>query len=474
MNIINHDGQNNVSYLMKKVIVENDTILCISAATVFGLTDSGSKSYKDLASSWLEPIIDNILGFDTFWDLGLPKGVAEFLVFGLAHSAKPVDKLEVSVSVGSVSKQLSVFGDRVWTESGISAAKLFTKMPINYTNAFGGENYQLNPVGKGYWADIFNGILLPNIELPQQLITAKIDRPEIAGFEPYPISYPQRHFLNSFNLNADILKLESGVMPIHFNSAPIDQWVKGFFNGDEEIEIRNMHRELPIIHSRLPGIRFRAFAVRQNPGSEDMFLELETQADTLWLIPNMDCGILVFRATCPTSGIEADDIQCIYCVMEDLHDDPKPVQYYLDYVLSKFKMVQNNTKETDGIASISVEKSPIQPVNEEEWILELIRNAAKGLLPDKPGIDLHFREMLGRINEIITQFKITEYDIKKFIESRKQSGLPISPTEEEIIEDIREVWEKDPQIEASLRQKMEALKAVRLELLEQVGIHNRV
>lgn len=486
LNIITltHDDQNNLSYLLKKVIIDNNNILCINAAKIFGLTDSKSKNHQDSISHQLTPIINNILGFETFWDTGLPKGAAEFLVYGGAYSTKPVTRLDVSVCVGKASKQLSIFGDRIWTESEISEPMIFTTMPINYCNAFGGKSYELNPLGKGYATEIFTGMQLPNIELPNQLINSKSDKPDVAGFEPYSISHPYRNFSNPIDLTADIIKLETQVMPIHFNTAPIDQRLNGFFNGNETIEIKNMHHKMPIINSALPSIRFRAFAIQEETQSlTDMFLELETQTDTLWLLPNIDRGILIFRASCPISSIEANDIKHIYCAIEDLAEPPKPIQYYLERVLMISQLASDNqipSKKviaTDNVLSINPDDRDHNPDNQqvdnEELILELIRNAQKNtvLNDDSNG---QVNVMFGKLNDIINQFKITESDTKSFMKERQLAGLPPIPTEEEIIEDLREIWEKDPEIEAALHEKMQILKTLRAEIHKQKSIQNHL
>lgn len=374
---------------------------------------------------------------------------------------------------------------------------------INYNNAFGGQEYEQNPIGKGYVSDNFTGTKLPNIELPQQLITSTTDKPNIAGFEPYPPMWPQRN-LSTADVNASIIRLKDEVMPIHFNSAPIDQRLNGFFSGNEKIEIKNMHPRFPIINSELPGLRFRAFAVQQDTSGQDAFLEMSAQADTLWLLPNMECGILIFRAICPISNIEADDIKYIYCAMESIKENPKPAQYYLDSILSKNKLNSNhhittaNVPTADNIVSEPIannvdetmpqfsrdfnniqntvntktvehiEDLSDQTINEEEIILELIRNAQKGIVSNEAGLNPQIQEMLLKINEMITQFKLTESDTIELMEERKKSGLSAYPTEEEIIENFREVWEKDPKMEATLREKMQALKTLRFEMLERI------
>jgi hypothetical protein len=248
-------------------------------------------------------------------------------------------------------------------------------------------------------------------------------------------------------------------------------------------------------------MRLRIFALQTNLSGQDVFVEMVTQADTLWLLPNVDCGILVYRATCPIANIEASDIKCVYSVMEDLKSQPRDINYYLQNFLAQSTLAQNSKEaaptraqeleknvsdETlntnvklvnQDTSAVKMTNEPVVSddlkdiINDEDMILELIKNAEQGIISDNPNMNENFKQLLTKVNEIIAQFKLTTDGAKEFMEDRKKAGLPVYPTEEEVIENFREVWEKDPQMEADLRKKLDAQKMLRQQMLERIR-HN--
>src|SRR5687767_15679476 len=62
--------------------------------------------------------------------------------------------------------------------------------------------------------------------------------------------------------------------------APADQWLDGFFRGDEEVLLENMHPQRPRIEGRLPGLALRSFVTRKVAGgrSEEHTSELQSLA----------------------------------------------------------------------------------------------------------------------------------------------------------------------------------------------------
>lgn len=116
-----------------------------------------------------------------------------------APGDKPLQTLDVSVTVGQIQKTLLLFGDRYW-EKGIVGLKIsrpepFKTMPIIYERAYGGteasnekegkqEFEPRNPIGRGFAtnSDSLVGKLLPNIEEPNDLSHSWKSRPQPAGF----------------------------------------------------------------------------------------------------------------------------------------------------------------------------------------------------------------------------------------------------------------------------------------------------
>ncbi len=137
----------------------------------------------------------------------------EVILLGAAHAPQnEVREMIVSLQVGEIRRELLVFGDREWVDTGgeknISEPVPFTRMPLTYGNAFGGTSEiwidressidisePLNRAGKGMDPSQFLEQIkemlttpegypwysgkreLPNIEDPQNRITKWDDRP---------------------------------------------------------------------------------------------------------------------------------------------------------------------------------------------------------------------------------------------------------------------------------------------------------
>jgi len=120
------------------------------------------------------------------------KMASDVIVLGSAYApqGQALGELDVNVSVGQVSKKIRVYGDRVWQQGRISAPKPFKSMPMVYEKAFGGTyvvdhktqaSCMSNPLGCGFLGkrsiSEMDGMPLPNLEDPEQLIRKHTDQP---------------------------------------------------------------------------------------------------------------------------------------------------------------------------------------------------------------------------------------------------------------------------------------------------------
>lgn len=466
------------------MIVHNDkNILSISTAVLFSLNERMRSREALLNNEQLNLIIENVIGKNVFWDSQIPKSSGEFLVYGSAYSTQATRGLGVSVGVGDAFKILMIFGDRVWTQFGISEATPFKVIPINYNYAFGGHNYTLNPLGKGYASELEHLQQLPNIESPDRLIVTRNDTPDPAGFEPYPPEWHQRnqHFIEYANidLSQEIIYLPNSVKPEHFNTAPLDQRINGFFNGDERIEIKNMHPLIPTITSELPKIRLRQFIVQKNADNEEEFYELGVQNDTLSLLPNLEYGILTYRSTCNTMDVTANDISYLYSIIEPLDDEPKSIEYYFQSLVKNGTIKTEETSSIDSIESTNSEYN--QPtiseannnntINTEESVLEdiLTSNKIQGIdlsslaqqldntSDDAMGLNALGKHMIGEVQKMMQSFSLTENDINQYAKQREENGQLALPSESELIEQIQKLGIQNPELEQSIRNNMKTL-----------------
>jgi hypothetical protein len=180
-----------------------------------------------------------------------------------APGSKPLRRVEVAMTVGSLTKRLLVFGDRRW-ESGplgglsISSPEPFLKIPLTYERAFGGwdtrsedaSEHRLeprNPIGTGFATRREHLVdqLLPNVEDPRRPIGSWKDRPYPAGFgaiasywtprKEYAGTYDDRWMKERFPEWPEDFDIR------FFQTAPEDQQAPGFLRGGEPVELVNLH-----------------------------------------------------------------------------------------------------------------------------------------------------------------------------------------------------------------------------------------
>ncbi len=187
-----------------------------------------------------------------------------------APEQRQVRQLEVKLSVGQLSKSVRVTGDRVWQNGQISSTKPFFSMPLVYERAFGGrhdideETYlaeERNLVGCGFAgkrsAKDMEGLALPNIEEPTDLIRYYNDTPVPAGFGfCSPNWLPRRQFAGTYDDAWQ--KTRAPYLPQDFdkrflNAAHPDLIYPGYLQGGEPFSVSNMHPD-GVINAVLPQV----------------------------------------------------------------------------------------------------------------------------------------------------------------------------------------------------------------------------
>jgi len=201
-------------------------------------------------------------------DLVRTKSGTDVVLHAHAHApyGHPVPFAEVGFSVGGLSKQLRVVGDRVW-EFGWSSLvpsepQRFTSMPICYERACGGaipnsdSRDPSNPVGVG--AAATSGGPVPNIELVGNPIESPRHLGLPAGFGPIPCHWQPRLKLAG-TYNEAWQQERQPLVPddfqdAYFRCAPTDQQCDWFLQGGEEVVLRNLTPE-GVLCFRLPRVR---------------------------------------------------------------------------------------------------------------------------------------------------------------------------------------------------------------------------
>ncbi|MGN6579749.1 MAG: DUF2169 domain-containing protein, partial [Bordetella sp.] len=173
-------------------------------------------------------------------DEGMPKPAAEYKVYGKAHASAGGavgQGIPVGVTLGGLSKQAL-----------LTAEQKFLSEP--------------------FWG------LAPNAPQRQSLLGA----------------FDDRWLKNTWPHLPEDTRLE------YFMSAPADQRFPTFLQGGEALELRNLHPSWPVLTGRLPNVRARCFVNRRIAGGKEELSEAQARLETVWLLPELERGIVLFRA----------------------------------------------------------------------------------------------------------------------------------------------------------------------------------
>jgi uncharacterized protein YjbI with pentapeptide repeats len=283
--------------------------------------------------SWLTPMFKT----EPF-DLSLKKTRGGFGVAGdaCAPAGSTVTGLTVRAGVGGLSKSALVQGDRVWTR-GIagwqaSAPQPFERMPVGLERAYGGKGWARNPHGRGHCAnpDKADGIALPNVERPDAPVLRPADTPAPAVLGVLPQGSPElNRWLGSFDgrwQRERLPWLPDDTDPRWFDRFEQDQCRQGYWRGDETWFAENMHPRRAEMRGTLPGLRPRLLMrADKNP---DQRAELPLDLDTVWLFPNDERVLVLYRAETAVRREDAEDVLGVAVYTEKMADTPQPLEYW--------------------------------------------------------------------------------------------------------------------------------------------------
>lgn len=356
--------------LINQFSIREKAHLVVSVLTFFDLeTPDTPLSEQDM---WR--FVPQELGEKAVLDAAMPKPRAEVLLSAkcFAPEGVPRPASQVSFQVGQVSKTLNVFGPRFWerrtTGMTITDPQPFNTIDLNWQNAFGGPNFELNPLGRGIEpakteADTMV-TELPAVEAPAYPIGAPGDRPAPAGFMPIDQTWPQRR-TKTGTYDQKWFREHWPYFPedmdwTFFNTAPEDQQQETFFQGGETVELTNMHPQRQQIRSSLPCLRQRVFIHQfkdiSAPDKGLLFREAQTKLDTVWLFPHAMKGILIHRAVLEVADEEALDVKHLFMVTESPDEAPKGLEHHLAELNKRLdRSVQIDMSQMDAAKSKAAE-----------------------------------------------------------------------------------------------------------------------
>jgi hypothetical protein len=246
------------------------------------------------------------------------KPTCDVLLNGSAYApdGKPVERVTVSLRVGTMKKSFNVVGNRVWRRGVLgpspTAPEKFVTLPFSYDRAFGGvdktdeeksrwRTFVPNHFGVGYHdhpldASI-DGTPLPNTE--------EIGRPITDPRGPYrPMSFgpifrawqPRLKYAGTYDdkwLENTFPFLPADFDDRYFQAAPEDQQID-YLRGGEEVELVNLTRE-GRTRFNLPQVRVPVEFSRLDGGRETK----DAIIDSLLLEPDQGRFMLCWRTSLP-------------------------------------------------------------------------------------------------------------------------------------------------------------------------------
>jgi len=270
-------------------------------------------------------------------DQVMPKSNPEYLISGYAYTNNQDTKTAciVKAEIGALQKSLRIIGDRYWVGNEPSKPQPFSRLPITWANAFGGEGHEKNPAGKGV-AEVMLGkektIPLPNIESPTQAISSKQDRPEPVSFEPIGPTHPDRlSMLGTYSeewFKYDFPGFLPDMNPRIFNMASDDQqWQSANSIPDStSFKIWNMHPGKACWEGTLPSLTARAFITKEE--KDPPLQEVENIAlSTAWFLPERESVILMFHGSVAIEDEDADDVAIVMGAIE-FEKDHRSLAHY--------------------------------------------------------------------------------------------------------------------------------------------------
>jgi hypothetical protein len=238
----------------------------------------------------------------------------DVILIGSACARRPGEtEGEVRLSVGPLAKTVRVTGDRYWVKSlgsvYMSSPESFEKIPLIYERAFGGWDRShpdpnkhafepRNPVGTGFRSKhgkFEEGVRLPNIEDPKNLIRNNGDTPPPAGFGfTSPDWQPRASFAGTYD--SAWMENRMPLLPLDFdrrffNAASPGLIAPGYLKGDEPVSIEGVSPRGKIAFN-LPGLAPPECRV-QLTGRRDVLVE--TKLDTVIINTDEDILLLIWR-----------------------------------------------------------------------------------------------------------------------------------------------------------------------------------
>ena len=376
-------------------------------------------------------------------DYGFPKSQGEIIVYGSVaiEEVELFQSKTICVSVGPICKYALIFGRRVWKrkagqivmsadedenqannadEDDEDENQANNHVAVIPENAFGGEGYTVNPIGRGYNAleqlEEQETVPLPLVEDPDYPIQSPSDSPLPIWFSPTPITFPERcQEVGTFDLTwlkENHPGFPDDLAPTYFNEAHPSLWLPElgmFFKGNEEFLCQGFIHE-DTISGSLPNYRVRLFSCAKSDTETTIpqISENLIRLDTVVLIPDQLLGFCIYRSI---SDVGCDplllNLSCLMIAYERLNDDPRPFKHYADFLHRRMKN-QPEIEDLLDTQSLSPILTPEEHREQIEQEIQEISQEQQKINQQKQGMHKWFLQEAE-----LTQLPENSFDIKQ-------------------------------------------------------------
>lgn len=267
-------------------------------------------------------------------DAGMPKQRAEYVIHGSAYAPAPqTSAMAVTARVGALSKTLIVHGERYRIPGDVTQSRPFDRVPLDWSQAWGGPDVPDNPVGIGAAGTERPGLGLPVARLvyPDATPADASARIEPAAFAPIPADWPARARWRGTYDDAWLTAHAPGLAPDldwrHFNVAPQDQWFDGALAGDEAFAFEGMHPQRPVVAGTLPGLAVRMFVSLAGAGGAGALHAVPMRATTLVCFPHLEAIVMVWHGLAECDSDDGHDLIRLVAALDDVNQ-PRPADHF--------------------------------------------------------------------------------------------------------------------------------------------------
>jgi len=315
-------------------------------------------------------------GIGTYYDSDFApyKPNADVMLVGTARAPNELSSTSfpVSMTVGGLHKQLSVYGKRHWIHAmdnvyRATEPEVARSVLMHYGNSFGGPDSQFNPLGSGYFESDnqlpSNQKMLPLIEYPDKQVRSPMDTIAPAGFGPIAYSWPSRTCkLGTYDeqwLANQWPWFPEDIDWSFFNAAPADQQVKGYLQGDESIHLVNLVADNAEFKTSLPGQQIKLFLNEITQEGGQSFRQIKMNLDTLWMDVDKMKLVLTWRGVGKVVTPKLKEVEHMYVVSEPLSAPSRPLREYSRQLFSILaEMESEGDAEMDAaVAALDVDES---------------------------------------------------------------------------------------------------------------------